>query len=89
MKAQLEWKDGDAWKQAKIEGAISRNNNMWIRHNGLVYVYANLKEGVKVVAKVGDKWVQAGRVTRGIIFLGEGRSYSETIEQKFKRPVFA
>lgn len=96
MKAKVEWKDGEVWRQASVEVQYSRNNNYWFKHNGAVYVFPLLKEGTEVVMKSAEgKWVKAGRVTRSIIFLGEGLSWSETNERNFKnetkweRPIFA
>jgi hypothetical protein len=54
-----------------------------------------LKPGTVVIAKKSEgKWVPAGRVARGCIFLGEGLTWSETNEERFKneqkweKPVF-
>jgi hypothetical protein len=44
--------------------------------------------------KAGDKWIPGGRVIHNYIFLGDGLSWSETNEQKFKaemkweKPIF-
>jgi hypothetical protein len=96
MKATIEWKDGDVWRQAKVEVKYSRNNNYCFKHDGAVYVFPLLKEGTDVVCKTAEgKWIPAGRITRGGIFLGEGLSFSETNDLKFKnetkweRPIFA
>jgi hypothetical protein len=89
MKAQVEWKDGDAWKQATVEMKSSRAGNTYFVHVGMVYVLASLREGSEVVTKgANGKWVKAGRVTRGSVFLGEGLSWGETNEQKWEAPIF-
>lgn len=85
MKAQIEWKNGNAWKQATVELRSSRLGNTFFLHMGAVYVLATLRPGTDVVTKNQEgKWVKAGRVARGCIFLGEGLSWSETNEQRFR-----
>ena len=84
MKVKIEWKDGNAWKQSTVEIKCTRNSNLMCEHNGQILVFANLREGAEVVGLEGGKWVKAGRVTRGMIFLGPGLSYSETNEQLFR-----
>ena len=86
MKARLEWKDGDVWRQVNIEVKYSRNSNLWFQHNGIFFAFPALKEGAEVVSKNSQgRWVPAGRITRGSIFLGDGLSFSETNELKFKQ----
>jgi len=77
MKVTLQWKDGDVWREVKCELRYSRNGNMFVKHDGKVYVFPNLKEDNDVVTKIDGKWEKAGRVTSGVIFLGEGESYRE------------
>ena len=81
-KRKLEWKDGEVWKQVNLQLQTSRNNNYFVKHNDEVYVFANLKEGQPVVKKVNGKWTQVGRITHGVIFIGEGKSFSETNEEE-------
>ena len=95
MKKMIEWKDGDVWRQVTVEVSYSRNNNYWFKHNGLLYVFPLLKEGIEIIMKNAEgKWLKAGRITRGSIFLGEGLSFSETNDAKFKsetkleKPIF-
>lgn len=97
MKACVEWKDGNVWRQANVELRCSKNGNQYFTHNGALYVFSSFKEGTEVVSKIGSgAWVQhAGRICRNVIYLGEGLRWSETNEQKFKteqkweKPVFA
>ena len=94
MKKLVEYKDGEVWRQVNVEVAYSHNNNYWFKHNGVVYVFPLLKEGTEVVMKSGKNWIKVGRVARSCIFLGEGLSFSETNEEKFKnetkweKPIF-
>jgi len=94
MKVQIEWKDGDAWRQVKVEVSYSSNGNYWFQHNGIIYVFPTLKDGTPVVMKAGSKWIRVGRVIHNYIFLGDGLSWSETNELKFKaemkweKPIF-
>lgn len=77
-KILIEWKDGAAWRQVQAEILHTRNGNCAVKHDGGIMVFPSLKEGSEVVALADGKWVRAGRVTRaGLIFLGEGLSYSE------------
>ena len=81
-KRKLEWKNGEVWKQVDLELRTSRNNNYFVKHNGEVYVFANLKEGQPVVKKINGKWAPVGRITKySVIYIGEGLSYSETMDQ--------
>jgi hypothetical protein len=84
MKVKIEWKDGSIFHQADAELKHTRNNNGMCMHNGQVLVFPNLKEGAEVVSPVNGKWAKVGRVTRGMIFLGPGLSYSEMNEELFK-----
>lgn len=85
MKAKLEYRDGEVWRQASVEVSYSRNNNYCFKHNGQIFVYPLLKEGTEVVTKTAEgKWIRAGRITKGSIFLGDGLSFSETNDLRFK-----
>ena len=82
MKAQVERKDGDAWRQASVQVKYSRRGNNWFSFNGLTYVFKDFKIGSEVLVKTEQGWTKAGRVARGCIFLGEGKTYSETMEEQ-------
>jgi hypothetical protein len=48
-----------------------------------VYVFKNLKENQPVVKKVNGEWLQVGRITHhGEIYIGEGKSFSETMDEQ-------
>lgn len=84
-KRKLEWQENGCWRYVSLEPKVSRNNNYFVKHNGEVYVFANLKEGQQVMKKVNGKWIQVGRITRaGEIYIGEGLSYDETIYKQYK-----
>jgi hypothetical protein len=84
MKVTIERKDGDSWRQVQADLLHTKNNNCAVKHDGGILVFPNLKEGAEVVGLAGGKWTRCGRVTRGLIFLGEGLSYSEMNEELFK-----
>ena len=85
MKIVIEWKDGVAWKQSSVDVKCTRNSNLSCQHDGQILVFQNLKEGSEVVSPANGKWRRVGRVTRsGIVFLGEGLSYSEANERLFQ-----
>lgn len=89
MKSTIEWKDGDAWKQVRVELRCSRRNNTFFTLGKEVYVVTDLKVDSDVLVKSEGKWVKAGRVARGVIFLGEGQTYSEYNEELArKNPVW-
>jgi len=97
MKVLIEWKDGIVWRQVHVVVCYSRKGNYWFKHADVVYVMPDMKEGTEIIMKSGDKWVHAGRVARGCMFLGEGQSYSEFCTEKaavdfadgkWKKPVF-
>jgi len=51
----------------------------------MVYAFPALKEGAEVVSKNSQgRWLPAGRITRGSIFLGEGLSFTEFNQQAFE-----
>jgi hypothetical protein len=95
VKVQVERKDGDAWKQTSVQLGYSRNGNCWFRLNGATYVFKDFKVGCEVLVKTEQGWTKAGRVARGCVFLGEGKTYSETMEEQalkeplWVKPVFA
>jgi hypothetical protein len=95
MKAQVERKDGDAWRQTRFQVKCSRRGNNWFALNGLTYVFKDFQQRCLVLVKTKEGWTRAGRVARGSIFIGEGKTYSETMEEqalkegRWIRPVFA
>ena len=94
MKATIEWREKDVWKQVKTEAVPTRNNNLKAKHAGTVLIFQNLQEGTPVLSPKEGKWIQVGRVTRyHTIFLGEGETYAEHNEKlfqgKWEKPVFA
>jgi hypothetical protein len=95
MKVQIERKHGDAWRQTSVQLKFSRRGNNWFSLHGATYVFKDFQQECLVLVKTKEGWAKAGRITRGCIFLGPGKTYSETIEeQAFKegmciRPVFA
>ncbi len=89
MKSTVEWKDGDAWKQARVELRRSRRNNTFFALGREVYIVTDLKVGSNILVKSDDQWIKAGRVAMGVIFLGEGQTYSEAMEElALKNPVW-
>lgn len=89
MKIQVERKDGDSWRQVRVQVSPSRNGNYVFKLEGAIYVFKDLREGADVVVKTEGSWAKAGRVVRGTVFLGPGKSYSETMdEQALKNPVW-
>jgi len=85
MKVTIEWKDGAAWRQAQADLLHTRNGNCAVKHDGGIMVFPSLKEGSEVVSPAGGRWRKVRRVTRaGLIFLGEGLSYSEANERLFQ-----
>jgi hypothetical protein len=84
MKATIEWKSGDLWHDAEVEVSFSQHNNYWFKHDGKIFVFAKRMPGCEVLVKEGAKWIRVGRCARGVIFLGEGLTYAETAELKFK-----
>lgn len=89
MKTLVEWKekaqDGkDLWRQVRVEVNCSRLNNLYFKHDGTVFVLPDMKTGTTVLKLEGKKWVQAGRVARGCVFLGSGLTFAEFNEQQFK-----
>jgi len=95
VKVQIERKDGDASRQTCVDLKYSQRGNNWFTLNGLTYVFKDFKIGCAVLVKTKVGWTQAGRVARGCIFLGEGKTYDETLqeqaekEERWIRPVFA
>jgi hypothetical protein len=95
MKVQVERKDGDAWRQTRVQLKNSRNGNYWFKLDGSIYVFKDLDEGTEVVVKTEGGWARAGRVARGTVFVGEGKTYSESMEELARanpvwtKPIFA
>jgi hypothetical protein len=95
VKVQAERKDGDAWRQTSVQLKYSRKGNNWFNLNGPTYVFKDFKIGSEVLVKTREGWIKAGRVARSCVFLGPGKTYSETMtdqalkEDRWIRPVFA
>lgn len=87
MKVQVERKTGDTWRQVRVDVHASRNDNIWFKLEGAIYVLKDLREGTEVVTKTAKGWQKAGRVTRGTIFLGPDtdKSFSETMEEQARQ----
>lgn len=95
VRAQVETKDGDAWRQNSVKVQYSRRGNNWFTLKGATYVFKDFKNGCEVLVKTREGWTKAGRVARSCIFLGDGKTYSETMEEqalkegRWVQPVFA
>lgn len=88
-KIAVERKDGSVWRQIIVKLHSSHKGNLFFRLEGNLYVLKNLKEGTTIIMydkanAFGPRWVKAGRVVRGIAFLGDGESYSEHNDRIFK-----
>jgi hypothetical protein len=90
MKMLIEWKELDqAWRQVKLDVGVSRNGNYWFKHNSVVYVFPDMK--------IDSKWVPAGRIARGCVFIGKAgeETYGEHNTRmfagmtKWEKPVMA
>lgn len=80
MKCTLEFLTGEkTWRNIQVPAAFSRNGNNVAKHDGKIYIWKNMKEGEQVLSLVGKKWVKAGRITHGTVFIGSPyeMSYSE------------
>jgi hypothetical protein len=77
LKTKIEWKDGAVWRSVSVNVAMSRKGNWFFKHDGKVYVFKEKRQGEQVLVLENGKWVKAGRITRGDIFLGQGLSYGE------------
>jgi hypothetical protein len=82
-KATVQWKSGDAWYEAKVKLSYTRNGNFSFKHDGKRYVLADLKNGAEILVLEQGKWMKAGRVAWGILFLGEGETYREHCDRQF------
>jgi hypothetical protein len=70
MKVQLKWKDGDIWRETRVEVAYSGNHNYWFKHNGAIYVFPTLNNSKQVLVKTSKgPWARAGSITRNGILL--------------------
>ncbi len=67
------------WRNVQVPVSLSRNGNNVAKYDGKIYVWKNMKEGEQVLSLVGKKWVKAGRITHGTVFIGSPyeMSYSE------------
>lgn len=71
-KIGLQWIEGDIiYKTVQLPLKTSRYGNLYVEHNGRVYVFQDMKHGRLVVTKNGsDKWQLAGRISHILVFLG-------------------
>lgn len=77
MRIKVERQEGRIWRSVLVDMATSRNGNFTFKHDGKIYVFKEKRKGEQVLVLNGEEWVQAGRVTRSGIFLGEGTSSDE------------
>ena len=80
MKCHLEFLTGDkTWRNIQVPKTLSRNGNNVAKYDGKIYVWKNMKESEQVLSLVNKKWVKAGRITHGTVFIGSPyeMSYSE------------
>jgi len=85
MKVAVEWKDGTIWRTSNIQTQPTRNGNKCFNHKGKFYVFKTFTHGAEVVTRIGkEPWTVAGRIVRNVIFLGDGLSWTETLQEKFK-----
>ena len=80
MKCTLEFLTGEkTWRNIQVSVNLSRNGNNVAKYDGKIYVWKNMKEGEQVLSLVNKKWVKAGRITHGTVFIGSSyeMSYSE------------
>lgn len=80
MKCTLEFLTGEkTWRNIQVPKTLSRNGNNVAKYDGKIYVWKNMKEGEQVLSLVNKKWVKAGRITHGTVFIGSPYelSYSE------------
>jgi hypothetical protein len=80
LKCTLEFLTGDkTWRNVQVQISLSRNGNNVAKYDGKIYVWKNMKESEQVLSLVGKKWVKAGRITHGTVFIGSPyeMSYSE------------
>ena len=85
---KMEWQvNPKAWKNLSLPIFHSKNGNIYVKHQGKVYVFKDFKEGTRVYGEnrnfnTGEaRWVVEGRITKhGAIFLGTGLSYDEYCE---------
>lgn len=77
MRIKLEWQEGQVWYSVMVDVVVSRNGNYTFKYDGKVYVFKEKRDGEQVLILDCGRWVKAGRVTHGIIFLGPGISSDE------------
>lgn len=74
----VEWQEStQAWRRITVKVLFSQLGNCYFKHNEKIYAFHALKEGAEVVTKENGKWVKAGRISHGDVFLGDGQSYAE------------
>ena len=69
-KIQVEWKKGDKWIYAKVALNYSKRGNYFVKHNGKVFVFKNLRNGTPVLTKTNNGWKIVGRIVDGVVFIG-------------------
>ena len=90
MQKVLEFPLGNGeYSQTKVTVQTSRNGNLYVKHNGVVYVFTDPKTGTPVMQKINGKWATVGRMAPFTIFIGEPDQltydeYKQTPEGKAK-----
>lgn len=80
MKVKVERQgDGQTWRSVTVDVHVSLKGNFTFKHDGRVYVFRQKKEGEEVRVLENGKWLKAGRIAHGDVFLGPGISYDEYV----------
>jgi hypothetical protein len=64
------------WRTIQVEVHLSRKNNYFVKHGDEVFVFAQNRNGEKILGRVNGKWQIVGRVVFGTLFVGNADQLS-------------
>ena len=85
---KIEWQKGERWQSIRLPILFSKTGYYYVYNSeNTVLIWKNFEEGTPVISKnkISEKWQQVGRIAQyKHVFLGEGKSYTEHLDEKHK-----
>ncbi|MBK5133662.1 hypothetical protein JJE00_04440 [Candidatus Bathyarchaeota archaeon] len=85
---KIEWQKGENWHSIRLPVLFSKTGFYYVCNSkNTTLIWKNFSEGTPVISrdKTNDKWQKVGRIAQyKHIFLGEGKSYTEHLDEKHK-----
>jgi len=88
---KIEWQKGEKWHSIRLPVSFSKTGFYYVCNSkNTILTWKNFSEGTPVISKdkATNKWQKVGRIAQyKHIFLGEGKSYTEHLDEKHKNNI--